>query len=529
MNLRTSSLRPRLAAALVAVTAAIPATGQAELPISGRPVSQFLFIDNWIRGFMEEQTRDITAGVVGISRGGKVIYLRGFGYLHSGAALPEHALFRQASVVKPITAAAIHRFDAAGGFGTNAATERLLRRAFDVAGNNGLLNVMLPPGLGLGDPLMTQITVGHLLNHSAGWDRNPQPITDAWGNDFPITRVRGAGIQMNQPDALPSRPQMIGYALQFPLNYAPGAATYTQPVPTGSPPGTMPVTLVPGPAGTYSNLGYLVLGEILEAHAPGGYLGYVAGEIMSTAHWIPASEWGLARSLESQLSPREPAYVNAGTGPSVFDYTAPVDSLPYQYGAWHVETMMAHGGLIASSQAMLQFGRLFSVGYLTRGTGATQSNDIGLLVPATGFPDGSDAFHTGSLPGCSSILRQLGRGPGPDDDLVIHIVFNRRHGTSEWAQETSNQIIAWLDFIDGLGTWPTAVCDGFWVLPGVENPAAGDGGYLSEIQGLGSAVGRLGDGSRLRLKPGTSHWTGNITKRLEFSAPDGTVVIGAPD
>ena len=497
----------------------IAGSAPGQLPISGRPVPQLAQLDNIMISFMTDPSRTISAGVLGISRGGQVVFLRAYGSLSPGVNLPETALFRQASVVKPITAAAIQRFSQTGGLGAS----QLQRRAFNFSGNGGILNLTLPPATALGDSRCAQITVGHLLNHSAGWDRNSQPITNPWFRDFPITQVRAAGIQMNQPDALPTRPQLMGWALQFPLDYAPGAATYTQPVPIGSAPGTLPITMTPGPGATYSNFGYLVLGEILEAQAPGGYLGYVRNEIMSAANWIPATEWDIARTLPADRNPREPDYVDTSSGDSVFDYTAPIDQLPHQYGAYHLETMLAHGGLIASSQAMLRFGNLYSVFYDTQGAGTTQSSNLGR--PITAANPMPNAAHTGSLPGTSSILQQIGGGTGVEDDVVIHIVFNERNGNTDWAALAAAQVSA---FLGGLAAsaWPANTCDGFWVTLGAENPSTGFGGYHSTYQGFQSALNRVADGSYLRLRPGSQVWTGTINKQLRIDAPEGPVTLG---
>ncbi|MCC6233630.1 MAG: beta-lactamase family protein, partial [Verrucomicrobiales bacterium] len=450
---------------------------------------------------------------LGVSRGGRVVFLHAYGNLTPDQPLPETALFRLASVTKPITAAAIHRWSQAAGLGP----AQLQRRVFNLASNGGVLNVT---PAGTADPNLPAITVGHLLDHSAGWDRavaNP--------GDIPITRVRTAGIAMNQPDALPTRVQLIDWALQFPLNYPPAAALYAAP-------GGTPV--VPGPGTTYSNFGYLILGEILQATAPGGYLGYLGSEVLSAANWIPTTDWGAASSLAEGRHPREPVYVSAeGPFSSVFDYGNSPAQLPAQYGGlYHLETMLAHGGLIASAQAVLQFGTLFSVAYTTRGIGATQSNDLGLPVSTNGLPTGSDSLHTGSLPGASTILRQRGVGAGPADDEVIFIAFNERHeppaGTpvQDWALTASGLVTAYLDLITLAGTWPTERCDGFWVRLGPEEASSGHGGYHSNYRGLQSALNRVGDGSDLRLRPGQQNWRGTIRKRLRLDAPEGAVVLG---
>src|SRR5436190_22490535 len=82
-------------------------TLHAQIPISGRPVPNLAQLDTIMSDFMTDPSRNITAGVLGVSRGGRAIFLHGYGTLSPGTNLPETALFRLASVVKPITAATI--------------------------------------------------------------------------------------------------------------------------------------------------------------------------------------------------------------------------------------------------------------------------------------------------------------------------------------------------------------------------------------------------------------------------------------
>jgi len=493
---------------------------RAQLPVSGRPVPALAPLDTIMNDFMTDTSRTISAGVLGVSRGGRVIFLHGYGELRPGTPMPETALMRLASVVKPITAAAIQDFAGAGGFGP----ANLQRPIFNLSGNGGLLSIspLQPP-----DTNAPNITLGHLLDHAGGWDRG-----QAFPGDIPVNRVRDAGIAMNEPDALPTRRQLVDWAMGWRLDFPPGAAGYIPPSPPGA------TNRPPNPGTTYSNFGYLLLGEALEAAAPGGYLGYLRQNILRTEDWIPASDWGPAATLKEQNDPREPDYVSAeGPLQSVFDYSSPVDLLPAQYGGtYHLETMLAHGGLIASAQCMLRFGHLFSVRYLTQGAGATQANAIGLRVPPTGFPPDSaspstgrsDFWHTGALPGANTILRQLGYGPGPTDDVVVFLAFNERNerGPADWATNAANSVVAYLDVVNAAGLWPNETCDGFWVTLGDEHPDAGFGGYHSRFEGFRSALERVSDGSFVRLNPGRQKWKGTLRKRLRIDAPEGAARIG---
>src|SRR5262249_53406291 len=97
------------------------ATAHAQLAVSGRPVPGMTAFDATMTNFMN--ANGITAGVLGISRNGRIEYLRAFGWLVApaggapGVPLPENTMMRTASAVKPVTAAAVRQLAADGGFG----------------------------------------------------------------------------------------------------------------------------------------------------------------------------------------------------------------------------------------------------------------------------------------------------------------------------------------------------------------------------------------------------------------------------
>src|SRR5262245_34305358 len=101
----------------LALAAVLAAPMHAQIPITGRPVPGMAMFDTIMTGFMSSNS--ITAGVLAISRNGRVEYARGFGWLTPTVALPENAMLRTASAVKPITAAAVRQLAADGALGAN--------------------------------------------------------------------------------------------------------------------------------------------------------------------------------------------------------------------------------------------------------------------------------------------------------------------------------------------------------------------------------------------------------------------------
>lgn len=188
-------------------------------PVSGKEVAEFRSVDKAVLDFM--QTIDATAATVAVSKDGKLLYSRGYG--HTDAAkkkpTPPDALFRIASVSKPITASMIHA----------AVRDKKLSldaQAFDLIGAK-------PPGrTKIADDRVKDVTVAHLLAHKGGWD------------------AAKAGDLMFRTDLIKkelklTRPPTPTEAVNFLL--------------------TQPLQLDPGEKEAYSNSGYCVLGRVVEA------------------------------------------------------------------------------------------------------------------------------------------------------------------------------------------------------------------------------------------------------------------------
>lgn len=88
-------------------------TARADLPVTGFPVPELVVFDNLMQSYMADN--GLEAGILAISKDGRVVYQRGFGYAWNGRdPLPENTPMRLASVEKPHTAAAIRHLAADG-------------------------------------------------------------------------------------------------------------------------------------------------------------------------------------------------------------------------------------------------------------------------------------------------------------------------------------------------------------------------------------------------------------------------------
>jgi CubicO group peptidase (beta-lactamase class C family) len=239
----------RFACLLLALTLA-PVRGQDSktLPFTGEPVPELAPFDDLMRSFLAEH--EVPGAALAISKDGKLIYARGFGYAdpeNNEKTLPT-SLFRIASISKPITAAAILMLIEQGKL-------RLDDRAFE------LLALPTPPGRKR-DPRLADITVRHLLQHTGGWDRAKS--FDAMFR--PILIAKDLGVE---PPAGPN--EVIRYMLGQPLDSDPGSRY------------------------AYSNFGYCVLGRIIEKVSGQPYETFVQENVLRP---LGATQTRLGKTLE---------------------------------------------------------------------------------------------------------------------------------------------------------------------------------------------------------------------------------------
>src|SRR5687767_4736444 len=89
------------------VTPPVTDTAQAEIPISGAAVPGMASYDQIIPDLLRKHA--IPGAAVAVLRDGKLMYARGFGYadVENRTPVQPDALFRIASISKPITSAAV--------------------------------------------------------------------------------------------------------------------------------------------------------------------------------------------------------------------------------------------------------------------------------------------------------------------------------------------------------------------------------------------------------------------------------------
>jgi len=313
---------------------------------------------------------------------GRLVYNRGFGYANTSTntlVQPNHR-FRVASVSKPISSIAVMHLIEQGQ----------LNLSDLVFGVNGILNdAMYQNAI---DPRIYTITLRNLLEHTGGWDRtlSGDPFFPTYFANTNMIGVYDMAIAMGVTP--PGTDQsIIQYMLNnFMLNYTPGTVS------------------------SYSNIGYSIIGQVIEKVTGQGYENYVRDTILIP---IGITEIQTGRTLLADQLPMEVNYYNNYNTQNVSIYDG-ATMTPYAYGTYNMESMNGLGGWVASSADLCKL--------LVAVDGFPSKPDILLPSTITTMTTGSAAYpyyalgwqlnladqnwvHTGYLPGtCLSEIARRG-------------------------------------------------------------------------------------------------------------------------
>lgn len=353
----------------------------------GVSFTNFNGVDNQINNFLD--TWDLNGAGVAITKDGKLIYNKGFGYSdlkRTKAVLPDD-LFRIASVSKPITSIAIMKLFQEGK----------LSISDTVFGENRILDQNYYTGV-ITDKRIYSITIQNLLEHTSGWDRYA-PCDGYSHSDSPffplhVTSVLGETNPVGDSS-------LIKFSLLKGLVHDPGT-TYV-----------------------YSNVGYLVLGKIIEKITGMKYEEYVENNIFQP---LGINDIHLGKNLLTNAQEREVEYFNTSSVRSCYGDGKKV---PSQYGGFSIEAMNAHGGWIASAADLTKL--ILAV------DGFSTVPDIlspeAIKVMSSGgsenqhyakgwYVNSGNWFHTGSLDGSSSYICRTA------DGYTWAFLFNSRSDNS---------------------------------------------------------------------------------------------------
>jgi CubicO group peptidase (beta-lactamase class C family) len=320
-------------------------------------------LDSMIESFMDKW--GIVGASVAITKDEKLLYAKGFGYAdkETRTDVDTRHLFRIASVSKLITATAIMKLVESDSLKLND----------KVFGQEGILNDSSYRSIK--DPRVKDITVKHLLEHSAGWDKR---------KGDPIFRVHSIAYAMDK-----TLPIDLGVIIEYVLK-------------------ERKLNFVPGEEVSYSNFGYALLGEIIAKKSGISYEEYVKSNILNP---IGIYDFHLGHSLAGERFPNEVKYYGLKNERKIVSSFGNGELVPKFYGGNPMETLGAAGAWIASPAEMVKFlvaidGKPGKPDILSKESlkiMATNHNGMRPFGWTGTTPDGF-CWRTGTLSGTSALL-----------------------------------------------------------------------------------------------------------------------------
>ena len=220
----------------------------------------------------------------------------------------------------------------------------------------------------------SNIEVVHLLNHSGGW-------TNRWGDPMfmPGTVAQGRGQELPVTDN-----DIISFMLGKRLHFTPGSMS------------------------SYSNLGYTILGKVIEKVSGQNYEAYIKTNIL---YPLGIFDMQLGASLPEERSFNEVKYYEPSNNDLVDDFLGSGEKVKRSYGGNDIHTLGAAGGWIASATDLLKL--MLSIDGLPTPADILNDESIRIMTNpvAPGFhPLGWRGvnneiwYRTGTLAGTSTLM-----------------------------------------------------------------------------------------------------------------------------
>jgi CubicO group peptidase (beta-lactamase class C family) len=478
---------------------AVPAVLSAQ---TGIPVSGMTACDAQLQSLLN--TYGIPGAQFALARNGKLVYDRAFGHADLQGQMPTRPdhLFRVASVSKPITAVAIMELVENGELALSDA----------VFGSGGLLaDHPYLQEVVYTDMRLEDITVEHLLRHTGGWDRSincfPTPTAPyTWttpGCD-PISAPLYVAATLGESNPI-AKEALVRFLMERGLDHTPGTVY------------------------AYSNIGYLVLGLVIEQVSGMSYEDYVKSAVFEPLGICDAH---LGRNLPADQLEREVEY--EGEGYTTLSCYGTGQVVPWEYGGWNLEAMDAHGGWVASARELVKL--LVAVdGFTTKPDILSSASVATMTAPSstnTNYAFGwsvnsaNNWWHTGALDGTASMIVRSSNG------YTWALLLNKRL--------TNAQANAFWGAVDALGwnciagttSWPTHDLMAMPLNNATDLSATPAGGGTVQVQcTAGDGDGRLvvvrPAGSPLAFPVDGVDYQANATYGLGDDLGNGTYVVSS--
>lgn len=318
--------------------------------------------DKAVERFMNQW--EIQGASIAIMKDGNLIYSKGYGWanLQDSIAMDVRHIMRIASVSKLITAVGIMKLCESGR----------LRLDAKVFGRDGLL----PEYMDYRDRRIENITVEHLLRHRGGFRvRSGDPMFDAH--------------KMGVPS--PMTPQkMIDFVLNRGLGFAPGSGT------------------------SYSNVGYLILGQVIERRSFVSYESYIRDSILAP---VGIYDMHIGKSTDQEAFHNEVRYYEPSDSELIPACDGSNRMVVKSNGGNDIALLGAAGGWVASPVELLKLVTAID----------TKNERQNILTPASirrmttfskaelpigwmRITDRGDWWRSGTMAGTSAMLRRGANG-----------------------------------------------------------------------------------------------------------------------
>lgn len=266
---------------------------------------EFTGMERTINSFMRRW--EIEGASIAVAKNGKLVFAKGFGLADKANNIKTEPYnkFRIASISKLVTAVAIMKLQEDGKL---SVSDR-------VFGPDGILNDAFYSNPR--DKRVFGITVAHLLGHEGGW-------TTRWGDQMFIPFVVAEAMGVNPPADTKT---IVRFALNKGLHFTPG---------TGR---------------SYSNLGYAILGLVIEKVSGMSYFDYCRKEILEP---LGIYDMTLAHNLPSEKAPFEVTYYEPGDAvlkPSIYGTGTLVQA---SYGGNDIEALGGAGAWLATAPDLIK-------------------------------------------------------------------------------------------------------------------------------------------------------------------------------
>ena len=339
---------------------------------------------------------DVPGAGLAVAYHGKLLLVRGYGLASKerSVAVEPTSLFRLASLSKTVTAVTVLRLVQDGRLKLDA-------RVLPILGDIG------PRADRITDVRVRDITVRHLLQHSGGFDRERS------GDVVFLPGAADAAQRQNGP-LPPDCPTIMRDTLERTLDFTPGERY------------------------AYSNVGYCILGRVIEKVTGMTYETYVSEHVLR-----PVGATGMRIGRTLQPAEGEVRYYDYRGAKEVRAMPGlGLKVAPQPYGAFAVETMDSYGGWIGAPIDYLRFvlaidgqrgPALLNAEALAEMNAAPGSREgktgddanaegvsYGLGIRIRRVRNGANLFHTGSIPGTSTLAVRAA------DGFTWVVMFNGR-------------------------------------------------------------------------------------------------------